>query len=223
MENRRLVWIAVGGLVFLMALASFELIVRATSFFPSGSRPNVSFTTQTVEPRLPPLRTTDPWTGSSSTNAVVVTIFGDMTDLSARSLEPAVVAIINEIPETRIVWRDLVLASDNPSALLAAAAGRCANDQKRFWQFRSQVMASTGELSLNRLQEYARTAGMDVGGFNACMATGKDALAVQQDNAMAAQYNLNVSPIVFVEGKPMAQDISVNNLRWEVFKARVKK
>lgn len=223
MQNRRLLWIAIGGLVFLLALASFELIVRATSFFPAGSRPDLSFLQKSTTPHLPPARATDPWTGSSSTNAVVVTIFGDMTDLSSRSLEPAVVAIINEIPETRIVWRDLVIASDKPSALLAAAAGHCANDQKHFWQFRSQVMASTGDLDINRLQEYARAVGMDVGAFNACMSTGKDALAVQQDNALSAQYNISVSPTVFVENKAMPSDISVNALRWEVFKARVKK
>jgi|GEM_PF-5270693 protein-disulfide isomerase len=223
MENRRWLWMAIAGLVFILALASFELVIRATSYFPAGSRPDISFLQKTTDPRMPPLRETDPWTGSSSTEAVVVTIFGDMTDLSTRSLEPAIVAIINEIPETRVVWRDLVIASDSPSAMLAAASGRCAHDQKRFWQFRSQVMAATGELDLNRLQEYARTAGIDVGAFNACMATGLDALAIQQDNAMAAQYNIALSPTIFIEGKPVKQDIDVNGLRWEVFKARLKK
>ncbi|MCA9384877.1 MAG: DsbA family protein [Candidatus Magasanikbacteria bacterium] len=223
MENHRMVWIAIGGLVVLFALASLEFLVRSTSYFPAGSKPALTFLQPSNDAKLPPNRETDPWTGSSSTNAVVVTIFGDMTDLSTKSLEPAVVAIINEIPDTRIVWRDLILASDNPSAILAAAAGRCANDQQRFWEFRGLVMAATGDLTVDRLQEYARTAGMNVSGFNTCLATGKDAAIIQQDNALAAQYNIGSSPTIFIESKVMPQDISVNSLRWEVFKARLKK
>lgn len=224
MENKRYVWYALTGLFVLLLLMSIQMIVQTTSFYPAGSRPDISLFQKPKTPTLPPARSRDPWTGASSTEAVVVTIFGDMTDLSTRTLEPAVVALLTEQPnDVKIIWRDVIIASDRPDAILAAAAGRCAHEQNKFWQFRSQILSSTGNLTIQRLQEYARMANIDVGVFNLCLESGKDTQSVQEDNSIAIEYNITSLPQVFVESKPLRQDIGANSLRWEVLKAMVKK
>lgn len=217
------IWYAIAGMVLVFTLLAFQLLVRSKAFTPYGTKLDLSVFENKKLPTTLPVKDTDPWTGSSSTNAVTITIYGDMTDLSTRSIEPAVVAILTELPDTRIVWKDLVIGSDRPDALLAAVGGRCAHDQKVFWQFRSLILASTGNLTANRIQEYARTAGANVGAFNACLENSTIAQAVQSDSSAALNANIIMAPTVFVDGKWIEKDLSANVLRWEVLKAQVKK
>jgi protein-disulfide isomerase len=59
------------------------------------------------------------------------------------------------------------------NALRAAQAGRCANDQGRFWQMHDLLQANPQRLELSNLWDYARDARLNLGVFRQCVESEK--------------------------------------------------
>jgi protein-disulfide isomerase len=75
----------------------------------------------------------------------------------------------------RLVWRHLPL-SIHKNARQAAEAAECAHGQGKFWEFHDWAFQHQTQLDMPNLHEAARTIGLDLAGFRACVdgqATGR--------------------------------------------------
>lgn len=81
----------------------------------------------------------------------------------------------------RYVFRDFPLDQLHPQARKAAEAARCAGEQGRYWEMHDLLFQQQKALEVEQLKAYGRDLGLDALPFEACIAQGRYAAAVQQD------------------------------------------
>jgi protein-disulfide isomerase len=111
----------------------------------------------------------------------------------------------------RYVFYDYPLVSIHPNAFLAARAGRCANEQGRFWPYHDRLFQQQGRWSTERnpsgmFVDYARQLGLDAGAFEGCLRSDRFAAEVTQSMALAESLGVQGTPTLFVNGKRL-QDV----------------
>ncbi len=117
--------------------------------------------------------TTDPSKGS---NTAVLTIV-EYTDYQcpycarhAKSVLPEIQKNYVDTGKVRYVLRDFPLPFHN-NASKAAEAAHCAGDQGKYWEMHDLLFNNQQALGPDKLPEYAKTIGIDVGKFDACLAS----------------------------------------------------
>ena len=86
--------------------------------------------------------------------------------------------------KVRLVFRDFPLAI-HPLAPKAAEAGACAAEQGKFWELHDAMFARQDKLAIADLKETAKSLGLDVAKFDACLDGGKYEKEVKDDTAAA--------------------------------------
>jgi len=81
----------------------------------------------------------------------------------------------------RFVFRDFPLSSIHGSAQKAAEAGQCAQDQGLFWEYHDLLFENQDAISESDLRGYAEEVDADMGKFNDCLDSGKNAREVLLD------------------------------------------
>lgn len=112
--------------------------------------------------------------------------------------------------KVRFVWRDFpVITADSPKA---AEAGRCANDQGKFWPFHDLVYAKAPAISVSNLKTYAAQVGLDTAAFDDCLDSGREAATVQASLSDAEARGFTGTPSFLVNGKVLAGPPSFTEL-----------
>lgn len=151
-----------------------------------------------TEIKLPPIRSSDPSRGSTSTKALVVVEFADFNCLYCRLIEPELRQAMQAFPnDARLVWRDLPLNADQADGLLPSQAARCAQDQGKFWQMHDALFA-TAKLDRKGVHSAAQNAGLDLALFEACLTSNKHVDAIRAELALARNSGITASPTLFI-------------------------
>jgi protein-disulfide isomerase len=82
----------------------------------------------------------------------------------------------------------------------AAFASECARQQGRFWEYTDLLMKNQSYQSPDDLRFIAGQVGLDMGAFQACLATGAPARVVARDAEAAARVEVHGTPTFFVKG-----------------------
>lgn len=101
----------------------------------------------------------------------------------------------------RIVHKDYPIDALHPQARLGHVAARCAHEQGKFWPYHDAVYAAAPKASPDDLKNFARLSGVELGGFEACLSSGKSAAAVEADIAAGTQAGVTGTPAFFVNGR----------------------
>ncbi len=101
--------------------------------------------------------------------------------------------------KVRFFRRDMPL-DFHADAMRAAMAGRCAADQKRFWDLRDVMAANPDKLDMKSLVKAAESLKLDVKAFRECVESEKYKNAVQTDIMDASRIGADGTP-TFVVGK----------------------
>lgn len=107
----------------------------------------------------------------------------------------------------RYVFYDFPLAM-HQHAFVAARAGRCANDQGKFWPYHDYLYgqqeawsnASPGE-AIDNFVSYAGTAGLDEGAFEECLRSDRFAREVTESLKFGESLGVGGTPTLFINGK----------------------
>jgi protein-disulfide isomerase len=88
----------------------------------------------------------------------------------------------------------------------AAAGARCAADQGRYWPYQDWIFANQageneGAFAATRLAAIATAAGLDVGAWQACIATGSAQQAVRAETSQAVAAGVNATPTMSINGQ----------------------
>ena len=101
--------------------------------------------------------------------------------------------------QIRFVYRNLPLTSIHPSAMPAAIASMCANDQNKYWEFHEKLFSSETLDEATYIQ-YATDLGLDVETFTACLTSGSHDEFIQQDMNFSLDLGVQSTPTFFVNG-----------------------
>lgn len=91
-------------------------------------------------------------------------------------------------------------------SILAAAAGRCAAEENKFWEYRESLYAAQGAENAGtfvnpKLVSMGQELGLNSQNFSDCVNTGKFVDAVKADKDMAAALSVSATPTFFINGK----------------------
>jgi len=101
--------------------------------------------------------------------------------------------------DVRIVYRDFPL-SQHPRAQAAAEAGKCAQEQGKFWPLHDLMYDNPRALSDDDLRAYAGKVELNLEAFEACLASDRPARGVALDEAAARALGVGGTPALFING-----------------------
>ncbi len=115
--------------------------------------------------------------------------------------------------KVRVVYRQFPISQIHPFAEKAAEASLCAADQNRVWGLHDSILETQNELKISDLEAKAARLKLDSRAFDSCLATGKNAQRVQQDQREGTTLGVMASPALFVNGRylsgsPTSSDLS---------------
>lgn len=122
----------------------------------------------------------------------------------AEEIEPSLVDEYVRDGQVRLVYRDLAFLG--PESIDAAIAGRCAEQQGRFWQmhdfmFANQSGENRGAFAPVRLEQIAQSAGLDLDTYRTCRADQSVRGAVTAETAQGGAAGVNATPTISVDGR----------------------
>ncbi len=109
----------------------------------------------------------------------------------------------------RYVYYDFPLTSIHPHAFLASRAGRCANEQGRFWDYHDVLYARQSRWSAMRettgyFVDIAAELGLDRGQFDSCLRSDRYAEEVTRNLRLGESLGVQGTPTLFVNGRRLA-------------------
>ena len=112
--------------------------------------------------------------------------------------------------KVRLVHRDFPLQPLHPASLKAHEAGRCAEEQGKFWEYRDLLYKNAPAAGPEQLAGYASQLGMNLPEFNKCLDSGKFRAVVQKDEDDGNRLGVQGTPAFFINGRLLsgAQPVS---------------
>jgi protein-disulfide isomerase len=134
---------------------------------------------------------------------VTIVEFSDFQCPYCRRVEDALKEVRKKYGDkVRLVYRDYPLRN-HANAQKAAEAGRCANEQNKFWEFHDAMFANQSKLGSVDLKATAARLGADTGKFNRCLDDGKYAAQVSRDVSDGNSLGVDGTPAFFVNGRSL--------------------
>lgn len=108
--------------------------------------------------------------------------------------------------KVRYVYYDFPLIDIHQNAFLAARAGRCANEQGKFWEFHDVIYGqqpnwSTESDPSDLFVEYAVRAGVQEGPFETCLRSDRFAREVSESMELGKSLGVGGTPTLIVNGR----------------------
>ncbi|HEX2093841.1 MAG TPA: DsbA family protein [Longimicrobiaceae bacterium] len=124
----------------------------------------------------------------------------------------------------RYVYYDFPLIQIHPNAFLAARAGRCANEQGRFWEFHDIIYGQQPNWSAERdpadlFVSYAEQAGADRGRFEECLRSDRFAREVTENMQFGQSLGVQGTPTLIVNGRRLGSTPTFRELEQVVREA----
>ncbi|MFL5383581.1 MAG: DsbA family protein [Longimicrobiaceae bacterium] len=125
----------------------------------------------------------------------------------ATFIEPLIRQNLVETGKARYVFYDFPLGGNFKWSYLAARAGRCANEQGKFWELHGILFGRQQQWSFDpdpaaQFTEYAKTIpGMDAGKFEQCVRSDRYQREVSESSQLGQSLGVSGTPTLFVNGR----------------------
>lgn len=103
--------------------------------------------------------------------------------------------------KVRFVHRDFPLQPLHPTSLQAHEAGRCAEEQGKFWGYRELLYKNAPAAAPEQLINYASQLGMNLADFQKCLESEKFKVVVQKDEDEGERLGVQGTPAFFINGR----------------------
>jgi protein-disulfide isomerase len=159
------------------------------------------------------------------TAAIQVLLFSDfqcpVCKQFADSVEPQIIATYVDTGRIRLEYHHFLIIDRNQGSVEsrdAARASECAADQGQFWNYHDILYANqgaeaSGAFTIRQLKALAVSLGLNAATFDPCLDTAQHADLVNADETLAAQYGVNGTPTIFINGAQMANPFDLTE--WE--------
>jgi len=159
-----------------------------------------------VSTSLPPLRLKVQTEGSPARGpegaAVTLVEFSDFQCPYCLQLNKTLEEVLAKYgSDVRLVYRQLPLSDIHPFAEKAGEASLCAADQNRFWQMNRLIFETQNQLAEEDLKAKAAKLNLEPAVFQSCLASGKYASKIKQDQREAFALGIESTPALFINGR----------------------
>lgn len=104
-------------------------------------------------------------------------------------------------PESvRFEYRDFPIDELHPQATAASEAGRCADEQRRFWDYHDKLYANQDTLTEESYPRFAAELNLNVAEFNRCLASDRNLAKIQADVDAGIAAGVRGTPTFFLNG-----------------------
>jgi protein-disulfide isomerase len=163
----------------------------------------------TLEPYRLAVDASGPSLGKADAPVTIVE-FADFQCPYCREAEDTLRTVMGRYPDqVRLVFRNLPLPNLHPNATIAAEAGVCADRQGMFWQMHDLMFRNQSALSEGALKDTAKSLGLQVDGFSACLADPQTSSRVDSDRKAADELAIAGTPYFFINGRPLNGSVPV--------------
>ena len=132
---------------------------------------------------------------------VSIVEFADFECPISQQVEPTLAQVLGRYGgKVSIAFLDFPLKSIHPLAERAAEASRCAGEQSKFWDYHDLLLGKEARLDPDGLREYARTTGLNIEQFGACLESRKFEAPVARDILAGYRSGISVTPTFYVNG-----------------------
>jgi protein-disulfide isomerase len=132
---------------------------------------------------------------------VTIVEFSDFQCPFCRNVQPVLTGLLTKYAgRVKLAYRDFPLRQIHPLAQGAAEASRCATEQGKFWEYHDVLIANPTKLAAANLPEHARSVGLDMAKFDACVASGKYRGQIEQDLQEGTRLGITGTPAIFING-----------------------
>ncbi len=145
----------------------------------------------------------DPFIGPEDATTVVH-LYSDFQCPACRASEGSVNYAIEKYKDkVKFVWKDFPLMTIHPNARIAANAGRCAQDQGKFWEmkiklYEGQLNWEGGRDPSADFEAYAAQLGLDADQFATCLSSKAGDAKVMASYQEGVKNSVDRTPTVFI-------------------------
>ncbi|MGC8651190.1 MAG: DsbA family protein [Minisyncoccia bacterium] len=176
------------------------------------------------------IKDVEPLGNTTSTN--ILEIYSDyQCPFCARYYVETIKPFIKDYVDTgkiKLIYHDI--AFEGERSQWAAEAGRCANDQGKFWEYHDKIMSTRYETNntqvydKNNLVQVAKDLGLDECEFTLCLNSGKYTKTIQ-DETQAALNKIKGTPTSFLNGQILANSKgeSLGAMNYEALQTQINK
>ena len=124
----------------------------------------------------------------------------------ATSVEPQLRTEFILPGKVQLVYYDFPLGGAHRWSFLASRAGRCAEEQGKFWELHDRLFVSQREWSFRQsepisdFEKYAQEVGIGGAAFKSCLNSDKHAQLVSANKALGVQLGVGGTPTLFMNG-----------------------
>ena len=152
----------------------------------------------------PTVTVADPIRGPKNAPVTIVE-FGDFLCPYCAAAEPTLMEFLAAHPnEVRLVWKDFPIKDKHPLAEEAALAARCAEEQKKFWEYHDLLFTNQESLSPSMLVRIAQELNLDLARFENCQRDKTGLPRVERGLEEGIALAIDGVPYLFINGKRLS-------------------
>lgn len=154
----------------------------------------------------------DPSMGNEKAPVAIV-IFSDYQCGFCQKQEQMLKNLLNRYGDKiRLIRKDYPESDENSISFLSAAAGRCAQEQKKFWEYHDLLFQNSNGLNSKTLFELAKKLNLNINQFNYCL-SGNEAEQLIKDNIEEADaLGASGVPLIYVNDREIMGEITLEEL-----------
>jgi protein-disulfide isomerase len=133
---------------------------------------------------------------------VTIVEFSDYLCPYCQSAEAVVAKVLERYQgKVKFIHRDFLLG--RPRSLAVARGALCAGEQGRFWEYRHDLLSSSGDWSDQDLEARAGKMGLRPDGFRSCLASDRHDKTILASSEQGQKLGVSGTPTFFVNGRRM--------------------
>lgn len=172
----------------------------------------------TKKPRLedslagPIISRIDPFLGDVNAPLSLV-IFSDFQCNACQQQEAVLKQIFDKYKEkVRLIWKDYPDRDIGSASFQASLAGRCADEQGKFWEYHSLLFANNKQLNKDKFIELAKSFNLNIDKFEKCLSGFKYQREIKDNITEANALDIPGVPFIYVNDQEVLGELSFEEL-----------
>ncbi|MBU4217330.1 DsbA family protein [Candidatus Parcubacteria bacterium] len=144
---------------------------------------------------------------------VTLVIFSDFQCGICHKQETVLKQILEKYKDrVRLIWKDYPESKTSSNSFQASLAGRCANEQGKFWEYHDLLFANSSQLNNDKFIELAKGLNLNEGKFDNCLKTLKYQKEVNDNIVEANALDITGVPFLYVNDQEVLGEINIDDL-----------
>jgi protein-disulfide isomerase len=156
---------------------------------------------------------TDPNQGDKYAK-VIIAVYSDFKCDFCQRQEQDIKKILQKYSDSvRLIWKDYPESGEESESFQAAIAGRCANDQGKFWEYHDFLYEYNEKLDQDTFVRLAELAQLNMRDFKDCLENPEEVIAQIRDNIKEANaLGITGVPFIYVNTQEIMGETSYDDL-----------